>query len=136
MFIYFFRKSMAKYTQCVFFSRWKKSSFTSVEHRIGQKLKIYRIQNKYHVDYVNSVSMHSPIEILRNSGHIDERCQLNRHPSMELCSQESSSIRQHFEITSCSFILDAFLLFTSTKLVPDSSVINVHHNLQFIPSVM
>jgi hypothetical protein len=79
-FIYFFREPVAKYTQSVFFSGWKKSSFTSVKHRTGQKLKNYTIQNKFHVGYVNSVSIHSPIDIFRNSGRVDESCQLNRHP--------------------------------------------------------
>jgi len=62
-----------------------------VKQRIGQKLKIYRIQNKYHVDYVNSVSIHSPVEIFRNSGHIDESYQLNRHP-IWICALKNLSV--------------------------------------------
>ena len=118
---------MVKYAQSVFFSGWKKSSFVPVKYRIGQKLKIYRIQNKFHVDYVHSVSIHSPIQIFRNSGHIDEIFQLNRHPLWICVLDNLAAFDSILRIPVALSFWILFLLFTSTTLVPDSSVIIVHH---------
>lgn len=127
---------MVNYAQSVFFSGWKKSTFVPVKYRIGQKLKIYRIQNKFHVDCVHSVSIHSPIEIFRNFGRIDKIFQLNRH-SLWICVLNLLAVFDsilRIPVAHSFWIL--VLLFTSTTLVPDSSVIIVHHKLKVISSVI